>query len=67
MPVHDVVTEIVTAKQIVEKVVDRCVIMPKIYEVERIEEKIVEVPKIVEIEKIIPQLINVNRYIQTIV
>lgn len=56
-----------TAKQIIEKIVDRSVIVPKIYEVERIEEKIVEVPRIVEVEKIVPQLINVNKYIQNIV
>jgi len=31
----------VTAKQIIEKVVEKSIIIPKIYEVERIEEKLV--------------------------
>jgi hypothetical protein len=41
VPVHTTVQEIVTAKQIIEKVVEKSVIVPKIYEVERLEEKIV--------------------------
>jgi len=37
VPVKETVTEIMTAQQIIEKVVDRSVIVPKIYEVERLE------------------------------
>ncbi len=64
---QSVVQEIVTAQQIIEKVVEKTITIPKVYEVERIHEKVIEIPKIVEVEKIIPQIVNVNRYIQNIV
>jgi hypothetical protein len=58
---------VITAQQIVEKIVERTITVPKIQEVERTKEIVVEVPKIVEVERILPQLVNVNRYIEKIV
>ena len=49
-----------------DKIVERVVEAPKVYEVDRKVEKLVEKPRIVEIEKIVPHIINVNSYIETI-
>lgn len=40
VPIREVCTEVMTAKQIVEKVVDRCIVVPKVYEVDKIEQKV---------------------------
>jgi hypothetical protein len=39
----------VTAQQIIEKVVEKTIMFPKIHEIERIQEVLVEVPKFIEI------------------
>ena len=49
-----------------DRVIDRVVTDPKVYEVEKKVEKVVEKPKIVEIDKIVPHIVNVNSYIETI-
>ena len=49
-----------------DRIVDRIVEMPKVYEVEKKVDKIVEIPKVIEVEKIVPHIINVNSYIETI-
>lgn len=47
MPVYSTVQEIVTAQQIVEKVIEKVVTVPKVYEIERLREVMVEVPKFI--------------------
>jgi len=49
VPVETKVEQIVTAQQIIEKVVEKTISIPRIIEVEKLKEKIVEIPRIVEI------------------
>jgi hypothetical protein len=47
--VQSTVQEIVTAQQIVEKIIEKTITVPKIYEAEKLREVMVEVPKFIEI------------------
>lgn len=49
-----------------DRVIDRVIEKPKVYEIEKNVERIIEKPKIIEVEKIVPHIINVNSYIETI-
>jgi hypothetical protein len=61
------VQEIITAQQIIEKIVERSTTIPRIYEVEKVVQKLIKVPEIIEVERIIPQIIKINQYVQRLV
>lgn len=54
-------------QQIIEKIVETVIEVPKVIEVEKIIEKMVEKQQVVELETIVPQLVKVNEVIREVV
>ena len=50
-----------------DRLIDRVIRQPEIYEVQRVNDRIIKIPEIVEVEKIVPHIVNVNSYIESIV
>lgn len=51
----------------IDKIVEKVISIPKIYEIEKRNDVAVKDPIIIPIEKIVPQLITLNQSIETIV
>ncbi len=67
VPVKEVVREQVPVQQIIEKIIEKTIEIPKVVEVERIIEKMVEKHQIVELETIVPQLVKVHEVVKEFV
>jgi hypothetical protein len=58
VPQKETVREQIPVQQIIEKIIERVIEVPKLVEVEKIVEKMVEKQQIVELETIVPQLVK---------
>jgi len=64
VPEKTTVREVSVVQQVIEKIVERVIELPRVIEVEKVLEKIVEKQQIVELETIVPQLVKVHEVIK---